>query len=66
MDFGRALKRQAPDIRPWNDALRKYLSETDQPLTERALRQILRREMPEYLRGLTAGSTATARKRAAR
>lgn len=36
-----------------NDALRKYLSETDQPVTERALRQILRQEMPEYLRGLT-------------
>ena len=49
-----------------NDALRKYLSETDQPVTERALRQILRQEMPEYLRGLTTGSTATARKRAVR
>ena len=49
-----------------NNALRKYLSETDQPVTERALRQILRHEMPEYLRGLTAGSTATARKRGAR
>jgi len=49
-----------------NDALRKYLSETDLPVTERALRQILRQEMPEYLRGLTGGSTATARKRAAR
>ena len=49
-----------------NDALRKYLSETDQPVTERALRQILRQEMPEYLRGLTAGSAVTARKRAAR
>ena len=49
-----------------NDALRKYLSEADQPVTERALRQILRQEMPEYLRGLTAASTATARKRAAR
>ena len=49
-----------------NDALRKYLSETDHPVTERALRQILRQEMPEYLRGLTAGSTTTARKRQAR
>ena len=49
-----------------NEALRKYLSESDQPVTEKALRQILRQEMPEYLRGLTAGSTATARKRAAR
>ena len=49
-----------------NEALRKYLSESDQPVTEKALRQILRQEMPEYLRGLTPGSTATARKRAAR
>ena len=48
-----------------NDALRQYLSETDQPVTERSLRQILRQEMPEYLRGLTAGS-ASSRKRAAR
>ena len=37
-----------------NDALRKYLSETDQPVTEKTLRQILRQEMPEYLRGLTS------------
>jgi len=49
-----------------NDALRKYLSESDQPVTERALRQILRQEIPEYLRGLTAGASATARKRAGR
>ncbi|OGA55652.1 MAG: CopG family transcriptional regulator [Betaproteobacteria bacterium RIFCSPLOWO2_12_FULL_62_58] len=49
-----------------NEALRKYLSESDQPVTEKALRQILRQEMPEYLRGLTAGSTATGRKRTAR
>jgi hypothetical protein len=49
-----------------NDALRKCLSETDHPVTERALRQILRQEMPEYLRVLTAGSTTTARKRRAR
>ena len=49
-----------------NDALRKFLSEADHPVTERTLRQILRQEMPEYLRGLTTGSTATARKRAAR
>lgn len=48
-----------------NDALRKYLSETDQPVTEKTLRQVLRQEMPEYLRGLTARSTRTSRKRAA-
>lgn len=40
-----------------NDALRKYLSEADNPLTEKTLRQVLRQEMPEYLRGVTATST---------
>ena len=33
-----------------NDALKTYLAETDRPLTEKALRQILRQEMPEYLK----------------
>jgi len=47
-----------------NEALREYLSESDHPVTEKALRQILRQEMPEYLRGLTPGTTATTRKRA--
>jgi len=37
-----------------NDALRAYLSQADQPVTEKTLRQILRQEMPEYLRGLKA------------
>jgi hypothetical protein len=41
-----------------NDALRKYLAEADQPITEKTLRQVLRQEMPEYLRGL-APSTRT-------
>ncbi len=49
-----------------NDALRKYLSETDQPVTEKTLRQVLRQEMPEYLRGLTAASTRTRAKSGAR
>ena len=48
-----------------NDALRKYLSETGQPVTEQVLRQVLRQEMPEYLRGLTTRSTRTSRKRVA-
>lgn len=48
-----------------NDALRKYLAGTDQPLTESGLRQVLRQEMPEYLRGLTPRSPRTSRKRAA-
>ena len=52
-----------------NEALRKYLSETDLPVTERALRQILRQEMPEYLRVLTTRAAVAAkfpRKRTAR
>jgi hypothetical protein len=48
-----------------NDALRRFLSETDLPVTEQTLRQVLRQEMPEYLRGLTSRPTRTARKRAA-
>jgi len=47
-----------------NNALRKYLSETDQPVTEKTLRQVLRQEMPEYLRGLTTRAPRTSRKRA--
>ena len=42
-----------------NEALRQYLAETDQPVTEKTLRQVLRQEMPEYLRGLTAAPTRT-------
>ena len=48
-----------------NDALRKYLAGTDQPLTESGLRRVLRQEMPEYLRGLTPRATRPPRKRAA-
>lgn len=46
-----------------NEALRQYISEADQPVTEKTLRRVLRQEMPEYLRGLTTRSTRTARKR---
>ena len=49
-----------------NDALRKYISETDHPITEQTLRQVLRQEMPEYLRGLTTASTRTRAKSGAR
>ncbi len=49
-----------------NEALRQYLSESDHPVTEKALRQILRQEMPEYLRGLGSRLTGTSRKRSAR
>ena len=40
-----------------NEALRAYLSQLEQPVTEKMLRQVLRQEMPEYLRGLTTGSS---------
>jgi len=33
-----------------NDALRKYLSDAEQPVTEKTLREVLRQELPEYLR----------------
>jgi len=36
-----------------NDALRSYLSGSDQPVTEKTLREVLRQEMPEYLRGVS-------------
>lgn len=49
-----------------NEALRAYLAESDQPVTEKALRQILRQEMPEYLRGLAPRSTMALKKRAGR
>jgi hypothetical protein len=49
-----------------NEALRQYLAESDHPVTEKALRQILRQEMPEYLRGLKTRSSSTARKRTTR
>jgi BrnA antitoxin of type II toxin-antitoxin system len=40
-----------------NDALRRYLAEAEQPVTEQVLRQVLRQEMPEYLRGRATRST---------
>ena len=42
-----------------NEALRNYIFEADQPLTERSLRHVLRQEIAEYLRGVTAASTRT-------
>lgn len=44
-----------------NEALRRYLSETEQPVTEKVLRHVLREEIPEYLRGLTPRSPRTRR-----
>ena len=34
-----------------NDALRQYLSTAEQPVTETVLRNVLRQEIPEYVRG---------------
>jgi hypothetical protein len=44
-----------------NEALRSYLTETEQPVTEKVLRHVLRQELPEYLRGLTPRATRTRR-----
>lgn len=45
-----------------NEALRQYLAETAQPVTEKMLRQVLRQEIPDYLRSATTRSTRTPRK----
>lgn len=44
-----------------NDALRTYLAETEQPVTEKVLRHVLRQEIPEYLRGVTPRPKRTRR-----
>jgi hypothetical protein len=49
-----------------NDALRKYLSGSEQPITEKALRHILRQEMPQYLAAVSPGSKTKTPKRGAR
>jgi hypothetical protein len=36
-----------------NEALRQHLSDAEPPLTEAVLRDVLRQEIPEYLRGAT-------------
>ncbi len=48
-----------------NDALRRYLANSEQPLTESGLRQVLRQELPAYFSGPTPRSARTSRKRAA-
>jgi uncharacterized protein (DUF4415 family) len=35
-----------------NEALKSYLSQVEQPITEKLLRQVLRQEIPEYLKEL--------------
>ena len=51
-----------------NEALRDYLAQAEKPLTEQVLRNVLRQEMPEYLRAAkderrTATGSRTARGR---
>ncbi len=46
-----------------NDALRKYLSEANDPVTEDTLRLVLREEMPTYLRTLATRRKRTIRKK---
>ncbi len=48
-----------------NDALKEYLADADQPLTEKLLRQVLRQELPEYIAQASAvPSKGTAKPRA--
>ena len=47
-----------------NEALRKYLAGADEPVTEKQLRQVLRQEMPEYLRAVAATPTQARKGRA--
>lgn len=45
-----------------NEALREYLSRTGRPVTEEALRNVLREEMPQYLRPVRKRSGKKARR----
>jgi hypothetical protein len=40
-----------------NEALRAYLSQVDQPVTEKVLRHVLRQELPEYFGVATSRSS---------
>lgn len=46
-----------------NDALRKYLGGTEQPVTAELLRQVLRQEMPTYLKAAATQTSKVSRKR---
>jgi len=49
-----------------NEALREYISTDSQPVTAMALRQILRQEIPAYLKEVASDSKAARKKKAAR
>jgi hypothetical protein len=46
-----------------NDALKGYLSRNEAPITETRLREVLRQEMPEYLRAVAPQPAARKTKR---
>ena len=48
-----------------NEALRQFVAKSDAPVTEKVLRQVLREEIPEYVRGPATHSTRPTRKRTA-
>jgi len=48
-----------------NEALRRYIAASDQPVTEQTLRRVLRQEMPECLRDLTRQSVRASERRGA-
>lgn len=45
-----------------NEALRSYLSRASSPVTEDVLRNVLREEMPEYLRAVAASTAVSPRR----
>ena len=49
-----------------SEALRRYLSGSDQPITEKTQRQVLRQELPEYLGGREIPATGKRAKGSAR
>lgn len=42
-----------------NEALRQYLAQAHQPVTEKVLRNVLRQEMPQYLAATTSRGRKT-------
>jgi hypothetical protein len=54
----RAMKEGIGYQTMMNEALRRYLAEADEPLTEKTLRNVLRQELPTYVK-----SRSPARKR---
>jgi len=57
----RAQKAGAGYQAMMNDALRRYLSEADQPVTEKTLRQVLSQELPKFLRNPRSRSSKAAK-----